>query len=272
MRRTAAPRAAPAGSVARAQRGRMAPPARRAADPVWLRAGRRRVRARRAAVTGAAKAGRRVVEPKALPRESRDGPLAAPLAEERRGAMAKALRPAALPGRDGAPVAPGWQAEPGAVHRRSVREPAPGGAAWGARAAAVRPAARGVAGRAAGRPARPEPEPKAWAGAEPPEHAASAAGAVLAERRAVSAAAAHAGRAGLPEGRAGARAARGRDRRRPPMPGRAGCPMERGPGWPGRGRGPAGRFRPATSVSCALQFPLSVSTCGHQAAVGLNPR
>lgn len=59
-------------------------------------------------------------------------------------------------------------------------------------------------------------------------------------------------------------------RRRRPAPGPVGTRLRRRLAPLAKGQGPAGRSRPATSVSCALQFPFFVSTRGYQAARGLN--
>lgn len=83
----------------------------------------------------------------------------------------------------------------------------------------------------------------------------------------------HAGRAVRRADAAGAAAARADHpclRRR--EPGRPGIRPRRRPARLAKGPGPAGRSRPATSVSCAFLFPSFVSTCGYQAASGLNPR
>lgn len=103
--------------------------------------------------------------------------------------------------------------------------------------------------------------------------AASVAGAAPAAGRAPSERQAFPGRAGRGERPAAAgAAARAGHRLRRRGPGRPDIRPRRRPARLAKGRGPAGRSRPATSVSCASFFPSFVSTCGYQAASGLNPR
>ena len=150
--------------------------------------------------------------------------------------------------------------------RRAARQ-APHAAWPGARAAGASRAARRAAAERAWR--------EAAAGARP-ELAASAAGAAPAAGQAQP------GQRAVPDHAAGrvarlaavaaAAVARGDHclRRRGPV--RPGIRPRRRPARLAKGRGPAGRSRPATSVSCASLFPSFGSTCGYQAASGLNPR
>ena len=179
--------------------------------------------------------------------------------EERRGELrAPSARPAGVEASGGRRV-PRW------VRARGAAQQAPPVAWPGVPAVGAWPAAR----RAAAARASPEAASVAL-----PARAASAAGAAPAAGRGPSvrpAAPDRAGRAGRLRATAGAVARAGRRlRRREPV--RPGIRPERRPARLAKGRGPAGRSRPATSVSCASLFPSFVSTCGYQAACGLNPR
>lgn len=180
-----------------------------------------------------------------------------PAEAQHAGPSARLARPADAAVSDG-------QREPRleTVRRAAQRAPL---AAWpGARSADVRPVARRAAAgperqavAAGGQPGRAVPAADAAPRAGRERQAVPARAAGRAARLAAAAGAAvHADHPCLP--------------RRGPV--RPGIRPEQRPVRLAKGRGPAGRSRPATSVSCASLFPSFVSTCGYQAAYGLNPR
>ena len=191
-----------------------------------------------------------------LRRAGEQGPLAREAGERRAGLPALWARQADAAASGGRP-APRWEQA-----RRGARE-GPPAARPDVPVADARPAARHAAAAQAW---------QAAADGAPSEPAASAAGAGPAagrgQRRVFPGRAGRAVRLPAPAD-AVARADPRLRKREPVRP----CirPGQR-PVRLAKGRGPAGRSRPATSVSCAFLFPSFVSTCGYQAPCGLNPR